>query len=936
MSPAFSRPSNSPARSTLSYRIGTRTDFLRWMLDRLPRQQIPDGPHAGQRPLANLATHSPHDPTVALLDAFAVTSDVLTFYQERIVNEGFLRTAVERRSVMEMGRALGFELSPGLAASAWLAFSVEQATGAPPEVVIDPGVRVLSVPGQNQRPRTFETVERIVARPEWNQLKPLTSIPQDFTSDAAELWIDVGQASLSTGDALLFVSHDRETNAASSHWALRIVTEVVRYPASSRAKVRLVPTAGAQPPVPNGGCVYLMNQRAAVFGHSAPDWKGMPTSVQSAFGGMDNWDGFEVTLNSGRLLLDNLYPKLLPQTWMLLTAGSAVQLYWVKSIQTIGNAQFTLTARSTAPELVDMPASGHKAADLTAFTKARRGIVVLGQGSELPLVDRPLVNDTWGPNILAPFPNVEPNPPLNLFDRDDQVALDGVVLGLTAGRTLLVTGKRLRATVLTPRGVTLKADSGVTASYVQGSTLFVVTRPLPIPQPPPPAPRLPPQSRWRLSDALGFVGTVDIWDTDQALALAPAADADPVIAEVAVLKGVEQTPIRTTLRFTAPLKYWYDRATTSLCGNVTTATHGETVTEALGSGDGGQANQRFTLRRTPLTWISAANETGRQSTLEIRVDGVLWHHVSSFHDQSPSSRVYLAQRDEQGRTTVVFGDGVHGARLPSGLENVVAKYSVGLGLEGEVGQGKIMLFQTRPLGVNAVTNPLSATGGEAPDSGSTAKAEIPASVLTLDRVVSLTDYETFSEAFAGIGKAKATFLRKGEERSVHITLALADGSPAPHGAVVLAYLRAALDAVRDTTTRVEMAGYLRTWFRVSLKLTVAKDYLFANVVAAATAAMTEAFSFERRAFGQDVSAAEIVSLLQCVPGISAVDLDGLDSRPDLRDQSIPATPNALLEARDAHWDPTAPPDKPVIVPAELLLLDPSPIGLTFRNMAEPS
>ena len=162
MSPAFSRPSNSPARSTLSYRIGTRTDFLRWMLDRLPRQQIPDGPHAGQRPLANLATHSPHDPTVALLDAFAVTSDVLTFYQERIVNEGFLRTAVERRSVMEMGRALGFELSPGLAASAWLAFSVEQATGAPPEVVIDPGVRVLSVPGQNQRPRHRQAAGRLL------------------------------------------------------------------------------------------------------------------------------------------------------------------------------------------------------------------------------------------------------------------------------------------------------------------------------------------------------------------------------------------------------------------------------------------------------------------------------------------------------------------------------------------------------------------------------------------------------------------------------------------------------------------------------------------------------------------------------------------------------------------------------------------------------
>ncbi|HVK66955.1 MAG TPA: hypothetical protein VM694_20865, partial [Polyangium sp.] len=238
MSTVFPRPSNPPERPTLSYRIGTRSDFLRWMLEQLRWQELPDGPHAGTRPLASLATHSPRDPTVALLDAFAVVADVLTFYEERIVNEGFLRTATETRSVMEMGRALGYELGPGLAASTWLAFTVEDAAGAPPQVVIEPGVRVLSIPGQNERPQTFETVERIVARPEWNQLRPISAVPQGFTPDATELWVRLSQANLSPGDVLLYVSHARETNDAGA-WSMRTVTGVTPYPAYGRAKVSL-------------------------------------------------------------------------------------------------------------------------------------------------------------------------------------------------------------------------------------------------------------------------------------------------------------------------------------------------------------------------------------------------------------------------------------------------------------------------------------------------------------------------------------------------------------------------------------------------------------------------------------------------------------------------------------------------------------------------
>ncbi len=63
--------------------------------------------------LAALKTREPGDPSMALLDAWATVGDVLTFYQERIANEGYLRTAIERRSVLELARLIGYALRPG-------------------------------------------------------------------------------------------------------------------------------------------------------------------------------------------------------------------------------------------------------------------------------------------------------------------------------------------------------------------------------------------------------------------------------------------------------------------------------------------------------------------------------------------------------------------------------------------------------------------------------------------------------------------------------------------------------------------------------------------------------------------------------------------------------------------------------------------------------
>src|SRR4030095_10578171 len=85
---------NRPGLSAIAYRVGTHSQFRETLHARLST--------SGNRALAGFSTRDNDDSSIALLDAWALVGDVLTFYQERIANESYLRTATERLSVLEL------------------------------------------------------------------------------------------------------------------------------------------------------------------------------------------------------------------------------------------------------------------------------------------------------------------------------------------------------------------------------------------------------------------------------------------------------------------------------------------------------------------------------------------------------------------------------------------------------------------------------------------------------------------------------------------------------------------------------------------------------------------------------------------------------------------------------------------------------------------
>ena len=408
-------------------------------------------------------------------------------------------------------------------------------------------------------------------------------------------------------------------------------------------------------------------------------------------------------------------------------------------------------------------------------------------------------------------------------------------------------------------------------------------------------------------------------------------DASGVIQhEVVFLKDIKHIGGFTTLYFEDRLQYRYVRKTVTLNANVAHATHGETIHEVLGSGAGSKTHQRFVLKKPPLTYVSAATPSGTRNSLQVHINEIMWEEVPSLYGLDAQSQKYIVRIDNDAKATVIFGDEKMGARLPSGTENVTTTYRSGIGPNGEVYAGSLTLLQTRPLGIRDVSNPLPASGSEAPQDLDKARANAPRTVLTFDRIVSLRDFEDFSRSFAGIGKAKAVAVWNEERFKVHVTVASATGQVISTDSDLYKNLVDAIGNASDPGQKFQVDSYKSAFFNLKARVLVDSRHTPVFVIAAVEISLKDAFSFETRTFGQPVTTADIISVIQNVPGVAATDLDQLyryqDSMPipEPHEQIIPDT--GILDSDLPFWEK----ENKKIRKAELLLIN--PVGITLEEM----
>lgn len=362
----------------------------------------------------------------------------------------------------------------------------------------------------------------------------------------------------------------------------------------------------------------------------------------------------------------------------------------------------------------------------------------------------------------------------------------------------------------------------------------------------------------------------------------PAASDAATLAELAWIAGCENVagqegegfepdkPAATQLHFVKPLTRAYDTQTVKILANATEVVQGETVSQTLGNGNAAQSNQSFELTNQPLTYEPAPNAAGLRSTLEVRVDGVLWQPVATFHGLGPEATVYVLRRDLAGRTRVVFGDGVRGARLPTGYQNVVATYKSGLWAT-PLAVDQLSLPRTRPLGVKGVSNPLPAAGATAPESMAELKVRAPRATRPLARIVSRSDFEDFALTFPGITRARLAQLATPAGQLFEITLAGVGGKPVGEDGSVLPELERAIANARLPGPRVELSSYRPLYFDVRAGLRVSASEVPGTVVDQVTAALTEAYGFDHASFGQVLASSQVLSTMRAVPGVVDVE-----------------------------------------------------------------
>ena len=1020
---------NRPGLSALRYRVGTHSTFFETMLARLSNSYLKTaeidaaGNPTGSKtyPLKNLNTRASDDPSIALLDASAMMLDVLTFYQERIVNEGYLKTATERRSILELARLVGYTLRPGVAASVFLAYTmddnsepVEIPVGARAQSVPAPGkssadAAAQSAPQPVELPQSFETSEKIEARKEWNDLKPRTVCPQNITAVNAPfvgtIYFEGTETNLKPNDPLLFVFEgqnepvfrkvktveplfdDKKTkvtlqhsldSANSKNVILRVINRYLnnfeafcldredelfsgvlkllgdtREAINKDTAIQHVPRTvrevleNLKGIIDKSGNTRMQNWFAGLLNEMLEILRALSDTDKSKLHALirktpPTSNGHSASAFSSLINLTaplSLPPSKQPANRLLLERKAA-EVFDVKKDtlpqiltafnKDIGTNVYQAWANATVTEPLPVKVYAFRVTAPLFGNSAPSRIFVGRDGIVTNIGDFPIV-EVFGPNeppipgILNPVPKatertVIKNEEENIIYLDsgydkitpnswvvvDMRAVEGLFenFRLQSDKLLITKTKDVSPSIS-------RAEYGITGKTTRlnlGDSLWIDFREdvdLKTSQP----------SEFRLiRQTVVHAQSEQLVLADEPINYDVCGDRIELgllydglragrwiivsgertdvpntsgvkASELVMLSGVEQTydenlpgdTIHSTLILAKKLAYTYKRDTVRIYGNVVKATHGETRSEVLGSGDAAQAMQAFTLKQPPLTYVSAPTASGIESTLVVRVNDIKWKEAESLVELNPQDLNFVTKTDDEAKTTVIFGNGEQGARLPTGIENVKAVYRNGIGKPGNVKAEQISLLMTKPLGLKEVINPLRASGGADKETRDQARRNVPIALMALDRLVSTKDYAAFARTFAGIGKASAARLSDGRRQIVHLTIAGADDIPIDVNSDLYNNLRRALSKYGDSFVPVQIAMRELLALVIVANVHILPDYLWESVEPKIRTALFDTFSFERRELGQSVFLSEVISVIQAVKGVLFVDVDILDS-----------------------------------------------------------
>ena len=859
---------NQPGLSAIQYRIGTFTSFRRAMLDDVNGANLMLG---APNPFAAWREGTAGDYQTTFIELWAYLADILTFYQERIANEAFLGTATQRDSLLRLVRLIDYHPGPGSGATGLVAFTVAKDK----VVTIPERFRVGSRAKPPVPAAVFETSAAITGRGEHSAI-PLSAVAptsqfaqlSSFTFFFTDLSVDmlqIGAAAQSLYGSFGAVFVNSFFGAATLNTSK---TSKLLAPAASFTEF-VAPSFVYHP-------FFDTTTRTIVL-------KGVANRLSVG-------DYVVVVENEGQ-------------------GGEVRTPYQISTVATDNTAKTTTITWQEPSGATYQQTPDHPVA-LYAMraTASPFGSNAPGYASLPPTLTQTDLNPD------APYQN-------NWDDKNDSsfylkqgplIYLDGVV-------------DKATGTADNPGLIVLKADNAGTRAYrivdaktvsrVDYATTAKVTRLT-----------LKPGSQiddkqWPFRETAIFAGNEKL-DLQNNLPLPDPVQGDTIIlagvypnlqdGQTVVLVGnlwdpVAKVPLQaqqaearvltgkpapdtdnniTTVKLSKPLTNQYGRAGMVLMANIAQVTQGETVKdEILGSGDGSSL-QAYPLKKKPLTYLPSTDPEGLsavQSTLRITVNGVKWKEQPSLLDSAANDQVYSTTLDDTGQSTVVFGDGISGARPATGADNIHATYRNGLGTSGNVAVNGVQQLIDSVPGLTKAANPQPTSGGDDPESISRIRISAPASLRTFNRAVSAADYAALALTYPGIAKASATWVLRNADLKpvaqpyVQLTVATADQTPLALQIGLPGKLRSFLDNRRDPNVPLRILDFTPVYIDVAITIDIDDRFPRQGTVSLVQAALNPGvnpdgtpgyFAFASLGFGENIHLSAVYAAVQAVAGVA--------------------------------------------------------------------
>jgi predicted phage baseplate assembly protein len=334
---------------------------------------------------------------------------------------------------------------------------------------------------------------------------------------------------------------------------------------------------------------------------------------------------------------------------------------------------------------------------------------------------------------------------------------------------------------------------------------------------------------------------------------------------------------------------------------------GETERVTLGSGDGSTPHIRLAVyNRAPLLHIDEADGSDPEPSIEVLIDGAPWSRVGDLDRAGPRDRVFRLDIEADGRAFVAFGDGVHGAVPPPGINNIVAVLHTGRGEAGNLLAGDVDKLLDGNLAVHKTWNLDEASGGRKAETADMAREALLARSAGLDRIVSIDDAARVALEVGEVLHARVD--PTAPEGTLKLVVALQGRRKATKA--LLAALRERIEARMPAAAgiRLEIEGAKEVPVVVEVEITTGAGAASHEVLAALRRAFGPAaggfFAAERWPVGEMLRRGDVYEAIYAVQGVAAARIAQLMKdevgKPRTAEETIDPGPDGVIRCEPEH------------------------------------